>query len=266
MDAVHLLAPSSGIRNTVRVCLGHGCCASPGSQFWDQKRGWAVAFPSVSFSIPCHPCVWRAEEGTGDIPPALLAVKEVQGLRRLAWPWWDPTCHDLQTMENILCSLWPLQPRGNWLLWCGQSHGQCGHWLCALVSPWSTSQIGGPADGLLAGSCPGKGCASSQVLWFPIIYCIWQKKMQFESPSPWKSQILSWDFFLFLSQWLTSMYMMNLILCVHRVVLWFYSTASGWWVSRLLQAGAALTTSHCPLAISIQNSPFWEASLQQHLN
>lgn len=65
----------AGIRTTVNMFMGHGCCASPGSQFAG-IRNLAELFPSVSFSIPCQPCVRRGQ-GTFLLP--LLAVAEWRG-------------------------------------------------------------------------------------------------------------------------------------------------------------------------------------------
>lgn len=131
-------------------------CISWLSVCWDQKCGWAVGFPSVSFSIPWVCGGLGRGQGTFLLP--LLPVTEVEGMGRAAWPWWDPWsphCGFYFSQGVIGCCA------------VGRAMVSMVSWLCALVSLWPTSETGGQADGLYTGSCPGKGCASSSE--FPLV-------------------------------------------------------------------------------------------------
>lgn len=146
--------------------MGHGCCASPGSQFAGiRNKIELLVFPQCPSPFPVtHVCVegWGGDRRCSSCPD---------------WPWqkqraWEGQPGPGGTQRAMISRVWVLcssSPTGNWLLWCGQSYGQDGLWPWALVSLWSTSEIGAQADGLYTGSCPGKGSASSSG--FPLVSC-----------------------------------------------------------------------------------------------
>lgn len=70
--------------------------------------------------------VWRAGEGTGDIPPAPTACDRSGGDGK----------GSLALVGPMISTLWfLLQPGGNWLLCCGQSYGQYGQLALCFGQP-----------------------------------------------------------------------------------------------------------------------------------